>query len=92
MFFVLQNTKKATYGLGNKLTLTRNKDYVIFDEGVAIDDARIKIDNIHWHVPHYTPPTPQQCISFEQILSKPPTELRHIERSVFAKEVDNRNL
>ena len=29
---------------------------------------------------------------FKQILSKTPTELRYVERSVFMKQVDNQNL
>ena len=39
--------KKATYGLGYKLTLTRNKDGAVIDKAGGIADARIKIDHIH---------------------------------------------
>ena len=45
--------EKATYGLGYKLTLTRNKDEGVIDKAGGIADARIKIDHIHWYVPHY---------------------------------------
>ena len=58
--------------------------------GIAV--ARIKIDHIHGCVPHYTPSTPQQGILPPQILSKTPTELRYIERSVFMKELNFQNL
>ena len=40
--------EKATYGLGYKLTLTRNKDEGVIDKAGGIADARIKIDRIHW--------------------------------------------
>ena len=89
---VLQITKKATYGHGYKLTLTRNKDEAVVHKVVGTADARIKIDHIPWYVPHYTPSTQQQIVSSKQILYKTPTELRYVERSVLVKEVSNQNL
>ena len=84
--------QKATYGLGCKLTLTRNKDEAVIDKVAGIADARNKIDQIHWYIPHYTPSIKQQNILSNQILSKTPTELRYVERSVFMKEVNNQQL
>ena len=84
--------EKATYGLGYKLTLTRNKDDAVIDKANGIADARIKIDHIHWYVPHYTPSMTQQGIMSKQILNKTATELRYIERSVFMKQVNNQNV
>ena len=84
--------EKATYGLGYKLTITRNEDEAVIDKAAGIADARIKIDHIHWYVPHYTPSIQQQNILLNQIVKKIPTELRYIERSVFMKEVNNQNL
>ena len=84
--------RKATYGLGYKLTLTRNKDDAVIDKAVGIADARIRIDYIHWYVAHYIPSIQQQSFLSKQILSKTPTELRYVERSVFMKEVNNQNL
>ena len=93
MSSVLQKCQeKATYGLGFKLTLTRNKDQAVIDKVAGIADARMKIDHIHWYGPHYTPSMSQQGIIFKQILNKTPTELRYVERSVFMKEVNNQNL
>ena len=92
MFLDLQNTKKATYGLGYKPPLTRNKDEAVLDKAAGIGDARIKNDHIHWNVPHYTSFLQEQGILSEQILSKTPTELEYIERSVLMKEVRNPNL
>ena len=92
VFGFAENQEKATYGLGYKLTLTRIKDEAVIDKSPGIADARIKIDHIHWYVPHYIPPMAQQGIMSEQILDNKPTELRYIERSVFMKEVNNQNL
>ena len=59
--------EKPTYGLGYKLILTRNKDDAVIDKAEGIADARIKIDHIHWFVPHYTPSMSQQGLMFNQI-------------------------
>ena len=92
VFGYAEHQEKATYGLGYKLTLTRNKDDAVIDKANGIADARIKIDHIHWYVPHYTPSIQQQSNLSKQILSKTPTELRYVERSVFMNEVNNQNV
>ena len=92
VFGFAEHHEKATYGLGYKLTLTRNKDDAVIDKAGGIADARIRIDHIHWYVPHYTPSIQQQSTLSKQILSKTPTELRYVERSVFLKELNNQNL
>ena len=92
VFGFAEHQEKATYGLGYKLTLTRNNDDAVIDKAGGIADARIRIDHIHWYVPHYTPSIQQQSTSSKQILSKTPTELRYVQRSVFMKEVNNQNL
>ena len=92
VFGYAEHQEKATYGLGCKLTLTRNKDDAVIDKAKGIADARIKIDHIHWYVPHYTPSIQQQNTLSKQILSKTPTDLRYVERSVFMKEVNNQNV
>ena len=84
--------EKGTYGLGYKLTLTRNKDDAVIDKANGIAVARIKIDHIHWFIPHYIPSIQQQSIMSEQILNKTATELRYVERSVFLKQVNNQNV
>ena len=92
VFGFTEHQEKATYGLGYKLTLTRNKDDAVIDKAGGIADGRIKIDHIHWYEPHYNPSIRQQSILANQKLSKIPTELRYVERSVFMKEVNNQNL
>ena len=47
VFGFVGHQEKATYGLGYKLTLTRNKDEAVIDKVAGIADARIKIDHIH---------------------------------------------
>ena len=54
--------EEATYGLGYKPTLTRNKDDAVIDKAGGIADSRIRINHIHWYVPHYTPSIQQQSI------------------------------
>ena len=92
VFGFAEHQEKATYGLGYKLTLKRNKDEGVIDKAGGIAEARIKIDHIHWYVPHYTPSLQQQSTLSKQILSKTPTELRYVERSVFMKQVNNQNV
>ena len=92
VFGFAEHQEKATFGLGYKLTPTRNKDEAVIDKVAGIADARIKIHHIHWCVPHYTPSIQQQSILSKQILSRTPTELRYVERSVFMKEVKNQNI
>ena len=92
VFGFAEHQEKATYGLGYKLTLTRNKDEAVIDKANGIADARIKIDQIHWDIPHYTLSVQQQSTISKQILSKTPTELRYVERSVFMKQVNNQNV
>ena len=91
VFGFAEHQEKATFGLGFKLILTRNKDEAVKDKANGIADARNKIDQIHWYVPHYIPSMQQQAIMSKQILNKTPTELRYVERSVFMKEASNQN-
>ena len=50
VFGFAEHQEKATYCLGYKLTLTRNKDEAVIDKVAGIADARIEIDHIHWYV------------------------------------------
>ena len=92
VFGFAEHQEEATYDLGYKLTVTRNKDEGFIDKVAGIADARIKIDHIHWYVPHYIPSMSQQTIMSKKSLNKTPTELRYVERSVFMKKVNNQNL
>ena len=46
---------KGTYGLGYKLTLTRNTNNAVLNKDNAKNIGRIRINAIEWYVPHYTP-------------------------------------
>ena len=91
VFGFVEYQEKATYGLGYKLTMTRNSDNAVLNKGNAINNARIKINAIEWYVPHYTPAMQQQAILSKQIINKTPTQLQYPERSVFMKEVNTQN-
>ena len=54
LFGFAECQEEATYLHGYKLALTGNKDEAVIDKAGGIADARIKIDHIHWYVPHYT--------------------------------------
>ena len=91
VFGFAEYQEKATYGLGYKLTKTRNSDNAVLNKGNAINNAKIKINAIEWYVPHYTPSMQQQAIISKQIKNKTPTQIQYPERSVFMKEVNTQN-
>ena len=91
VFGFAEYQNKGTYGLGYKLTLTRNTDNAVLNKDNAINLGRIKIIAIEWYVPHYIPSIQQQSILSKQIINKTPTEIIYPERSVFMKEVNTQN-
>ena len=91
IFGYAEYQQKATYGLGYKLTVTRNNDNIVLNKGNAINIGKIKINAIEWYVPHYTPSIQQQSILSKQVLNKTPTQIQYPERSVFMKEVNTQN-
>ena len=84
--------EKGTYGLGYKLTLTRNSDHAVLDKANLTIIGKVKINAIEWYVRHYTPSITQENILMNQIVKKLPTELQYVERSVFMKELNTQNL
>ena len=92
MFDFAEYQQTATFGLGYKLTLTRNTDNAVLNEGNAITNAKIKIIAIEWYVPHYTPSPEQRNLLMNSIMKKMNTELKYPERSVFTEEVKTQNL
>ena len=87
-----EHQENSTYGLNYKLTLTRKKDEAVIHKAPGNADARIKINHIHWHVPHYIPSLEQENLIMKKVLNEIRTELKYVERSVFMKEVNNQNL
>ena len=92
VFGFAEHQEKATYGLGYKLTLTRNSDNAVLNETNATAIGKNKINSIEWYVPHYTATLKEQDKLMKQNIDKIPTELRYVERSVFMKEVNTQNL
>ena len=91
VFGFAEYQEKGTYGLGYKLTLTRNIDNAVLNKANGINQAKIKINAIEWYIPHYTASMQQQSILSKQILNKTPTQIQYPERSVFMKEVNTQN-
>ena len=92
VFGFAEHQEKATYGLGYKLTLTRNSDSGVLNKDNTTPLGKVKINAIEWYVPHYTASMSQQTLLSNQIVNKIPTELKYIERSIFMKEVNTQNL
>ena len=91
IFGFAEHQQKGTYGLGYRLTLTRNSHNAVLKKDNAISNAKTEINSIDSYVPHYTHSCDQQRVIMEQIVDKLPTELRYTERSVFMKEVNTQN-
>ena len=91
VFGFAEYQEKGTFGLGYKLTLTRNTENAVLNKANAINNGKIRINAIEWYVPHYTPSMQQQSILSKQTLNKTPTQIQYPERSVFMKEVNTQN-
>ena len=92
MFGFVENQEKGTYGLGYKLTLTRNTDNAVLYKDNAAANAIVKINSLAWYVPHYSPNLEEYNKLMTQIKNNTPTQLNYIEGSVFMKEVNTQNL
>ena len=66
VFGFAEHQEKATYGLGYKLTLTRNNDNAVFNKDDTTPLGKVKISAIEWYVPHYTASMSQQTILSDQ--------------------------
>ena len=91
-FGFAEHQEKGTYGLGYKLTLTRNTDKAVLNKDNAVANGRVKINSLDWYVPHYSPNFEEYNKLMNQIKKNTPTLLHYPERSVFMKEVNTQNL
>ena len=66
VFGFSQCQEKGTFGLGCKLTSTRNNDNAVLNKDNTVNNAKIKKNSIDWYVPHYTPSISQQAILFKK--------------------------
>ena len=74
------------------MTLTRNTDNSVLNKDKAIKNAKTEINAIEWYVPHYRGSISKQAILSKQTLSRTPTELQYVRRSVFMKELITQSL
>ena len=91
IFGSAESCEKGTYGLGYISILTRNTDNAVLNKHNTVNIAKFKINSFEWYVPQYTPRISHNTKISNQFLSKTPTELRYVERSVFMKEVNTQN-
>ena len=91
VFGFAEHQQVGTFGLGYKLTLTRNTDNAVLNKDNATNDAKIVINGIEWYVPLYVPSLEEHNKLQLQIKQKTPTNLHDPERSVFMKEVNTQN-
>ena len=91
IFGFAEHQEKGTYGLGYKLTLTRNTDNAVLNKDNAVANGRVKINSLDWCVPHYSPNLEENNKLMNQIKKNSPTLLHYPERSVFMKEVNTQN-
>ena len=89
IFGFAEHHEKGTYGLGYKLTLTRNSDNAVLNKANPTNNAKVKINSIDWYV---TPSLSQEKLLVNQIVNKKPAAFRYVERSVFMKEVNTQNI
>ena len=92
IFGFAEHQEKGTYGLGYKLTLTRNTDNAVLNKDNAVVVGRVKINSLDWYMPHYSPNLEEYNKLMNQIKKNTPTQLNYVERSVFMKEVNTQNL
>ena len=92
IFGFAEDQEKGTYGLGYKLTLTRNTDNAVLNKDNAVVNGRVKINSLDWYVPHYSPNLEEYNKLMTQIKKNSPTQLNYLERSVFMKEINTQSL
>ena len=85
IFGFAEHQEKGTYGLGYKLTLTRNTDNAVLNKDNAVANGRVNINSLDWYVPHYSPILEEYNKLMNQIKKNTPTLLHYSERSVFMK-------
>ena len=91
-FGFAEHQEKGTYGLGYKLTLTRNTDNAVLNKDNAVGNGRVKNNSLDWYVPHYSPNLEEYNKLMNQIKKNSTTLLHNPEKSVFMKEVNTQNL
>ena len=55
VFGFAEHQQVGSFGMGYRLTLTRNTDNAVLNKDNATNNAKIVINSIEWYVPHYVP-------------------------------------
>ena len=92
IFGFAEHQENGTYGLGYKLTLTRNTDNTALNKYNAVVNGRVKINSLDWYLTHYTPNLEEYNKLRTQIKKNTPTQLNYTEKSVFTKQINTQNL
>ena len=92
IFGFAEHQEKGTYGLGYKLTLTRNTDNAVLNKAAATNNAKVKNNSLDWYVPHFSANLQEYTKLMVRIKKNAPTLLHYPEISVFMKEVNTQNL
>ena len=92
VFGYAEHQEKRNFGFTYRQTLTKNSDNSVVNKDNATNIGRTKLKSVDWYVPNYAPSIAQQAIYSKQFLSRTPTELQYVERSVFMKKVITQNL
>ena len=88
IFSFAEHQETAFFGLGYKLTLTRNAGNAVLNKDNATNNAKIKVNALEWYVPHDTPSLEEYNNLMNHITNKTPTELHYPEKSVLTKKVN----
>ena len=89
--FGFADQAKISYGLGYTLTLKRNTNNDVVFRTNGVNAAKVVVKDISWYIPHYVPGLENQQFVMDQFLNEDPTELFYTERTVFRKDVNNKN-
>ena len=92
IFGFAEHQEKGIYGLGYKLTMTRNTDNSVLNKVNAVAVGKVKIISLDWYVPHYSPNLEEYTNLMTQLKKNSPTLLHYVEKSVFMKELNTQNL
>ena len=86
IFVFADHQETASYGLGYRLTLTRNTNNAVLNRDNTTKKAKIKIIAKVCYVPHYTPGLKELNELMNQTTKKTPTNIHYPEKFVFMKE------
>ena len=91
VFGFVNHTDKINYGMGYSLTLKRADNGNSIFRDAAVDECKIKIEDIVWFVRHDTPSFENVNLVTEHVLAKQNTEYSYVSRSITQKPINSNN-